>query len=95
MQSIIDQLEELKESLSELRDEEEEYRDNIPENLLGSARYEAAEEACDNLDSAVDDLESVIDSIGAGRQEQERPSDARERRGGGWKSQSHYRLHGK
>lgn len=63
LQSILARLEELKESLSALRDEEEEYRDSIPENLQGSSRYEAAEEACDNLNYAVDDLESVIDYI--------------------------------
>ena len=34
LQSIIDQLEELKGSLEDLQAEEEEYRDNIPENML-------------------------------------------------------------
>ena len=33
LQSIIDQLEELKGSLEDLQAEEEEYRDNIPENM--------------------------------------------------------------
>lgn len=43
LQSVIDQLEELKDSLETLMSEEEEYRDNMPENLQGSVRYEAAE----------------------------------------------------
>lgn len=42
LQSIIDQLEELKGSLEDLQSEEEEYRDNIPENMQGSERYEKA-----------------------------------------------------
>ena len=49
--------------LEALKEEEEDYRDNIPENLQGSERYEQAEEACDNLDSAFDGLEEVISYI--------------------------------
>lgn len=45
LQSIADQLEELKSSLEDLQSEEEDYRDNIPENLQGSERYERADEA--------------------------------------------------
>ena len=45
LQSIIDQLEELKGSLEDLQAEEEEYRDNIPENMQESERYEKADEA--------------------------------------------------
>ena len=44
---------------------QEEYRDNIPENMQESERYEKADEACDNLSSAVDSLEEVISSIEA------------------------------
>ena len=60
-----DQLEELKGSLEDLQAEEEEYRDNIPENMQESERYEKADEACDNLSEAVDNLEEVISSIEA------------------------------
>ena len=52
LQSIIDQLEELKGSLEDLQAEEEEYRDNIPENMQESERYEKADEACGNLSEA-------------------------------------------
>ena len=65
LQAIIDQLEELKGSLEDLRVEEGEYRDNIPENMQESERYEKADEACDNLSSAVDSLEEAISSIEA------------------------------
>ena len=64
LQAIIDQLEELKGSLEDLQAEEE-YRDNIPENMQESKRYEKADEACDNLSSAVDSLEEAISSIEA------------------------------
>ena len=63
MQEIIDRFEELKSALEDILGDEEEYRDNIPENLQGSERYEKAEEACDNLDDAVSTLEDVINSI--------------------------------
>lgn len=38
---------------------------HIPESLQGSERYEAAESAVDNLQSATQDLESVIEYITA------------------------------
>ncbi len=63
LRDIIDQLEELRDALDTLKEEEEEYRDNIPENMQGSERYEIAEAACDNLDSAVDSLDEVISYI--------------------------------
>jgi len=47
LQSILDQLEVLKDSLETLMSEEEEYCDIMPENLQGSVRYEAVEVACD------------------------------------------------
>ena len=65
LQAIIDQLEEPKCSLEDLQAEEEEYRDNIPENMQESERYEKADEACDNLSSAVDSLEEAISIIEA------------------------------
>lgn len=65
LQTIIDQLEGLKGSLEDLLAEEEEYRDNIPENMQESERYEKADEACDNLSGAVDSLEEAISSIEA------------------------------
>lgn len=64
IQDAVNQLEELKSTLEDLQAEEEEYRDNIPENLQGSARYEAADETCDALGEAVDGLEDIISSLG-------------------------------
>lgn len=62
---IADQLEALKGELESALSEEEEYRDNIPENLQGSERYERADEACGNLAEAVSQLEDVISNIEA------------------------------
>ena len=64
IQDIASQLEELKSTLEDIQGEEEEYRDNIPENLQGSAQYEVADEACDTLGEAVDGLEDIITSLG-------------------------------
>lgn len=64
IQDVAGQLETLKSTLEEIQCEEEEYRDNIPGNLQGSARYEAADEACDALGEAVEGLEDIITSLG-------------------------------
>ena len=62
---IADQLEALKGELESALSEEEEYRDNIPENLQGSERYERADEVCGNLAEAVSQLEDAISNIEA------------------------------
>ncbi len=64
IQAVVEQLDGLKTTLEELQGEEEEYRDNIPENLRGSERYEKADEACDALSDAVSALEDVISTLG-------------------------------
>ena len=63
LDEIISKIEEAKELLENLQAEEEEYRDNMPENLQGSERYEAADAAVDNMSSAVDALDEAISSI--------------------------------
>lgn len=56
-------IEEAKELLETLQSAEEEYRDNTPENLQGSERYEQADTAVDNMSSAVDALDEAISYI--------------------------------
>lgn len=63
LQELYDIIVEAKDNLEMVMGEEEEYRDNMPENLQGSERYEKASEACDNLDEAVSGLESVLECI--------------------------------
>lgn len=63
LERIVNAITELKEQLEILQEEEDEYRDNMPENLQGSERYEKAEAACENLYSAVSSLEETVDFI--------------------------------
>lgn len=63
LQRIIDKLGEVMSALEDVQAEEEEYRDNMPENLQGSERYEKAETACNRLSDAVSDLEEAISDI--------------------------------
>ena len=63
LDEVISKIEEAIELLENLQVEEEEYRDNMPENLKGSERYEAADAAVDNMSSAVDALDEAISSI--------------------------------
>lgn len=63
IRTIAEQLGEIMTELEMLKDEEEEYLNNIPENLQSSERYELAENAIDNIDSACDNLDEAIISI--------------------------------
>lgn len=65
LQSILGQFEELMDALETLQEEEEEYRENMPENLWGSEKYEASEEASSDMDDAISSLEEAIGSIEA------------------------------
>ena len=49
-------LDSFKSDLDMILSEEESYMDNIPENLQNGYRYQAAEEACDNIECAIDAL---------------------------------------
>lgn len=62
---IIDALETLQEDLAVITEEEENYRDNIPENMTSSTRYEKAETACDALNDALDAILDAVSSIEA------------------------------
>jgi len=63
LRAILSTLETAMEALDVIKGDEEEYRDNIPENLYGSIRYEVASEAVGNMEYALDELESVCSSI--------------------------------
>ncbi len=63
LQKIYAAIEEVKSDLENIYDEEQEAFENIPENLEGSERYEAAENAVDNLDSAFSDLDDVLNYL--------------------------------
>lgn len=57
---VISGLQSLQGSVESIMGDEECYRDNIPENLQGSERYEAADNACDALQNAYDGIDEVI-----------------------------------
>jgi phage shock protein A len=63
LQSLQGDLEVLMEELENIKTEEEDYLDNIPENLQSSERYEKAENAVDNLETAYGELEEMRDRI--------------------------------
>lgn len=63
LRNIIEKLDDLMSDLECLKEEEEEYRDNIPENLQSSEKYEKADDAVSNLEEACDSLQSAIDYI--------------------------------
>lgn len=46
-----------------IKNEEEEYLNNIPENLQNSSKYETAENAVNELESAYNDFENAKDSL--------------------------------
>lgn len=39
------------------------YRDNMPENLQGSEKYEMADAACESMQEAIDQLEQAVSNI--------------------------------
>lgn len=63
LEALQGELESLIDDVETVRDEETEYRDNIPENMQGSERYDAADTACAELETALDTLERIKDDI--------------------------------
>lgn len=63
LQEIYDKFSDLREELETIKDEEDESRENMPENLQGSERYEQSETASGNIDEAMEYLSSACDSI--------------------------------
>jgi len=63
LRKIIDTLEGIQCELDELRTDECDCRDNIPENMQNSERYDRINEAADALDYACDNIEELIDNI--------------------------------
>ena len=57
--NLQDIIEELQQDIEYISADEQDYLDNIPENLQGSERYEAGENAVENLEAAIDWLEDI------------------------------------
>lgn len=60
---VLAKLHEAKDELESIINDEEEYRDNMPENLQGSERYELANNACSEMQNALDSLDEAVSSI--------------------------------
>ena len=63
LQEVIEQINIAKELLENIMCDEEEYRDNMPENLQSSEKYEKADAACDAMQEAINELEEAVSYI--------------------------------
>ena len=63
LREIQSKLESLGQDLEALKDEEEEHRDNMPENLQESDRYQRADEVCDLLQEALESMDNAYQQI--------------------------------
>ena len=61
--TLITQLEEVKEHIERVMSDEQDYMDNIPENLQESEKYTKAEEAVEYLEGAEDSIEIAIKGL--------------------------------
>lgn len=67
--AIIERLNDIQADIEAVLDDETDYRDNIPENLQSSERYETADEACDYLDDAGTTIDDIIDALNSAKGE--------------------------
>jgi len=63
LRDLVEEWGEVRGRLEDIKNEEEEYRDNMPENMQGSDRYQAAETAVDEMGSAYDELDTMITEL--------------------------------
>jgi flagellar biosynthesis chaperone FliJ len=63
LDEIIAKIQDISEELESVMNDEEEYRDNMPENLQGSEKYEMADSACGSMQEAIDQLDEAITNI--------------------------------
>lgn len=58
---VLEKIEVARALLEDIAGEEEDYKDNIPENLQTSDRYQQAENACTNMVEAGEALEEAME----------------------------------
>lgn len=63
LQRVSDSLSNIIAEVDAIRDEEDEARESMPENLVGSERYETSEIASDTLQDAIDLLEEAVERL--------------------------------
>lgn len=59
----ISKLNDLKDEIESIMNDEEEYKDNMPENMQASEKYELAESACESLQTTIDALEEAVSNL--------------------------------
>lgn len=64
IKEVMDRLETIKEDLECIIEEEDEYRDNMPDNLKNSERYETSEMDSSYLSEVLESVESAIGDLG-------------------------------
>ena len=60
---IINTIYELQSDIDAIKADEENARDNMPESLQGTERYEAMDAAVDELDDALSSIDDVIEHL--------------------------------
>lgn len=60
---IVNRISGIVSDLEMVKDEEDDYRDNMPENLQGSTRYDDSEEASNAMQDAINSLEEAVSSL--------------------------------
>lgn len=65
IQNIINSIEAIRPDIESVLNDEREYRDNMPENLQSSEKYDIADAAVDNLESATEAIESLVEYLSA------------------------------
>ena len=63
IQRVSDSISNIIAEIETIRDEEDEARESMPENLVGSERYETSEVASDTLQDIIDLLEESVERL--------------------------------
>lgn len=63
IEDITSRLMEIGDEIGFILFDEECYKENIPENMQGGSKYEAAEEACENLEYAKDSIDDASERM--------------------------------
>lgn len=63
IQRVSDSISNIIAEIETIRDEEDEARKSMPENLVGSERYETSEVASDTLQDTIDLLEESVERL--------------------------------
>ncbi len=63
VETVINEMRSISSSIESILFDEDYSRDSMPENLMGSERYERSEECSESLENAMDSLSDAIDAL--------------------------------